>query len=90
MDITVFGAALDWNIGRWTISDRFNVLSGEAPTNGLFTGANPVRLADYIADTYGTAGSGRFSSVANSPSAVSFSLSFSNSRFSAPTPDSSR
>ncbi len=60
VDITVFGAALDWNIGRWTISDRFNVLSGEAPTNGLFTGANPVRLADYISDTYGTTGSGRF------------------------------
>lgn len=60
VDITVLGGALDWTIGRWTISDRFNFLSGDAPTNGLFTGANPVRLADYIADTYATTGSGRF------------------------------
>jgi outer membrane receptor protein involved in Fe transport len=60
VDITVFGGALDWNVGRWTISDRFNFLTGDAPTNGLFTGANPVRLADYITDTYATTGSGRF------------------------------
>lgn len=60
VDITVFGGALDWNVGRWTISDRFNFLSGDAPTNALFTGGNPQTLSSYIADNYGTTGTGSF------------------------------
>lgn len=62
VDISVFGGALDWNVGDWTISDRFNVLSGDAPTNALFTGANPQTLSSFIADQYGAtaAGSGTF------------------------------
>lgn len=62
VDITVFGGALDWTVGRWTISDRFNVLSGDAPTNALFTGANPQTLSSFITDTYGAgaAGTGTF------------------------------
>ena len=62
VDITVFGGALDWTVGDWTISDRFNVLSGDAPTNALFTGANPQTLSSFIADTYGAtaAGTGTF------------------------------
>ncbi|MBW8849962.1 MAG: TonB-dependent receptor [Xanthomonadales bacterium] len=62
VDISVFGGALDWNVGDWTISDRFNVLSGDAPTNALFTGANPQTLSSFIADQYGAtaAGTGTF------------------------------
>lgn len=58
VDITVFGGALDWNVGDWTISDRFNVLSGDAPTNALFTGANPQTLSSFITDTYGATATG--------------------------------
>jgi len=62
VDIDVFGGALDWNVGNWTISDRFNVLSGDAPTNALFTGANPQTLSSFITDNYGAAavGTGTF------------------------------
>jgi outer membrane receptor protein involved in Fe transport len=60
IDITVFGGSLDFVFGDWTLSDRFNFLSGDAPTNGLFTGGNPQTLASFIADNYGTTGSGRF------------------------------
>lgn len=49
VNIDVFGGSLDWNVGDWTISDRFNVLSGSAPTNALFTGALPQTLDAYIA-----------------------------------------
>lgn len=49
INIDVFGGSLDWDIGDWTISDRFNVLSGSAPTNALFTGALPQTLDAYIA-----------------------------------------
>ncbi len=58
VDITVFGGALDWKVGDWTISDRFNVLSGDAPTNALFTGANPQTLSSFITDTYGATATG--------------------------------
>lgn len=58
VDINVFGGALDWNVGDWTISDRFNVLSGDAPTNALFTGANPQTLSSFITDTYGATATG--------------------------------
>lgn len=62
VDIDVFGGALDWYVGDWTISDRFNYLRGDAPTNALFTGANPQTLASFIADQYGdtATGAGRY------------------------------
>jgi len=62
VDINIFGGSLDFTIGNWTISDRFNYLKGDAPTNGLFTGANPQTLASFIRDNYGAgaSGSGRF------------------------------
>lgn len=60
VDIDVFGGSLDWNVGGWTISDRFNFLDGDAPTNGLFTGGNPQTLSSFIADNYGVAGTGSF------------------------------
>jgi outer membrane receptor protein involved in Fe transport len=52
INIDVFGGSLDWNVGDWTISDRFNVLSGSAPTNALFTGAAPQSLDSYVLNTY--------------------------------------
>ncbi len=60
IDVSVFGGSLDWNVGGWTISDRFNFLSGDAPTNGLFTGGNPQSLSSFIGDNYGVAGTGTF------------------------------
>lgn len=60
VDIDVFGGSLDWEVGGWTISDRFNFLDGSAPTYGLFTGSNPQSLSSYIDDNYGTAGTGTF------------------------------
>jgi len=60
VEINVFGGSLDFTLGRWTISDRFNYLQGDAPTNGLFTGANPQTLSAFITDNYGVGGSGSF------------------------------
>ncbi len=59
VNIDVFGGELNWETGNWTIADRFNVMSGSAPTYALFTGDAPVRLSDFIA-SYGTTGSGSF------------------------------
>ncbi|PPT85871.1 TonB-dependent receptor [Xanthomonas arboricola pv. zantedeschiae] len=59
VNIDVFGGELNWETGDWTIADRFNVMSGSAPTYALFTGDAPVRLNDFIA-SYGTTGSGSF------------------------------
>jgi len=58
IDINVFGGSLDFTLGNWTISDRFNYLNGDAPTNGFFTGANPQTLASFITDNYGAGASG--------------------------------
>lgn len=62
VDIDVFGGSLDWYVGNWTISDKFNYLKGDAPTYALFTGANPQTLSSYITDTYGAGvtGTGTF------------------------------
>lgn len=59
VNIDVFGGELNWDVGGWTVADRFNVMAGTAPTYALFTGDAPQRLGDFIAG-YGTAGSGRF------------------------------
>ncbi|CAD0318764.1 TonB-dependent receptor [Xanthomonas hortorum] len=59
VNIDVFGGELNWETGAWTIADRFNVMSGSAPTYALFTGDAPQRLSDFIA-SYGTTGSGSF------------------------------
>ncbi|MDC8745116.1 TonB-dependent receptor [Xanthomonas campestris] len=59
VNIDVFGGELNWDVGGWTIADRFNVMAGTAPTYALFTGDAPQRLGDFIAG-YGTTGSGRF------------------------------
>jgi len=58
VDVNVFGGSLDFTLGNWTISDRFNYLKGDAPTNGLFTGANPQTLASFITDNYGAGATG--------------------------------
>ncbi|PKM07862.1 MAG: TonB-dependent receptor [Gammaproteobacteria bacterium HGW-Gammaproteobacteria-4] len=47
-DLDMFGSTLDLNFGGWTLSNRANYLSGDAPTNGLFTGANPQTLSSFI------------------------------------------
>lgn len=59
VNIDVFGGELNWDVGGWTVADRFNVMAGTAPTYALFTGDAPQRLGDFIAG-YGTNGSGRF------------------------------
>jgi outer membrane receptor protein involved in Fe transport len=69
VDVSVFGGSLDWRVGRWTISDKFNFLTGDAPTNGLFTGGNPQTLSSYIG-TFGTGVTGTGSFV-NGGGAVS-------------------
>ncbi|HLM52786.1 MAG TPA: TonB-dependent receptor [Pseudoxanthomonas sp.] len=55
-DVDVFGAVLDLDFGGWRLNNRTNFLDGDAPTNGLFTGANPQTLAAFIADTIRTTG----------------------------------
>lgn len=54
VNISVFGGSLDWNVGDWTISDHFNWMGGDAPTNALFTGPSPRTISDYIASFGGT------------------------------------
>lgn len=51
IELDTFGATLDLDFGGWTLSNRTNYLDGDAPTNGLFTGANPQTLDSFIADT---------------------------------------
>jgi outer membrane receptor protein involved in Fe transport len=47
-DLDMFGSTLDLNFDGWTLSNRASYLSGDAPTNGLFTGANPQTLSSFI------------------------------------------
>jgi outer membrane receptor protein involved in Fe transport len=54
VNVDLFGGALDWQVGDWSIADRFNVMGGDAPTNALFTGNAPTTLADFIAGKGGT------------------------------------
>ncbi|MDH5824793.1 TonB-dependent receptor [Luteimonas sp. RD2P54] len=49
-DVDLFGAILDLDFGGWRLSHRSNYLSGDAPTNGLFTGANPQTLGSWLED----------------------------------------
>jgi outer membrane receptor protein involved in Fe transport len=56
VNLDVFGGALDWTVGEWTMADRFNVMSGDTPTNALFTGNAPMSISDYIADVGGGVG----------------------------------
>lgn len=60
INLDVFGASVDWYVGDWTISDRVNYVTGDAPTNGLFTGDAPQTLGQYIASNYQTTGTGTF------------------------------
>jgi len=55
VNINLFGGQWNWERGAWTIADRFNVMSGRAPTYALFTGDAPERLGDFIA-SYGSGG----------------------------------
>lgn len=48
IDIHLFGASLDKKVGDWTLSDKANYLSGNAPTYALFTGPNPQTLGSFI------------------------------------------
>lgn len=51
IDLDIVGGTLDLEFVGWTLSNRINYLNGDAPTNGLFTGANPQTLDSFIADT---------------------------------------
>ncbi|MES2075100.1 MAG: TonB-dependent receptor [Pseudomonadota bacterium] len=44
---TVFGANFDQKIGDWSVSNKFNHFSGDLNTNAMFTGNNPLSMADY-------------------------------------------
>ncbi|MBJ7309491.1 TonB-dependent receptor domain-containing protein [Rugamonas sp. CCM 8940] len=46
---TVFGANFDQKIGEWSVSNKFNHFSGDLNTNAMFTGNNPLSMADYTA-----------------------------------------
>ena len=46
---TVFGANFDQKIGDWSVSNKFNHFSGDLNTNAMFTGNNPLSMADYTA-----------------------------------------
>ncbi|MBB3826180.1 TonB-dependent receptor domain-containing protein [Xanthomonas arboricola] len=59
VNIDVFGGEWNWESGGWTVADRFNVMSGSAPTYALFTGDAPQRLSDFIA-SYGSGGSASY------------------------------
>ncbi|WP_434027973.1 TonB-dependent receptor [[Pseudomonas] boreopolis] len=59
VNIDLFGGELNWDVGGWTVADRFNVMSGTAPTYALFTGDAPLRLGDFIA-RYGTGGTATY------------------------------
>ncbi|MCF5928642.1 TonB-dependent receptor, partial [Xanthomonas perforans] len=59
VNIDVFGGEWNWESGGWTVADRFNVISGSAPTYALFTGDAPQRLGDFIA-SYGSSGSASY------------------------------
>ncbi|MCL1530243.1 TonB-dependent receptor [Xanthomonas nasturtii] len=59
VNIDVFGGEWNWESGGWTVADRFNVMSGSAPTYALFTGDAPQRLSDFIAG-YGSGGSASY------------------------------
>ncbi|WP_425598190.1 TonB-dependent receptor domain-containing protein, partial [Xanthomonas phaseoli] len=59
VNIDVFGGEWNWESGGWTVADRFNVISGSAPTYALFTGDAPQRLGDFIAG-YGSGGSASY------------------------------
>ncbi|WP_242107781.1 TonB-dependent receptor [Luteimonas aquatica] len=59
INIDVFGGSLDWTVGDWTISDHFNLMGGDAPTNALFTGPSPMSISDYIA-SFGSTGTATY------------------------------
>lgn len=59
VNIDVFGGEWNWESGGWTVADRFNVISGSAPTYALFTGDAPQRLGDFIAG-YGSGGTASY------------------------------
>lgn len=47
-DVDLLGASLDLEFDGWRLAHRSNWLSGDAPTNGLFTGANPQTLGSFL------------------------------------------
>jgi outer membrane receptor protein involved in Fe transport len=47
-NITTLGATLNKKFGAWTLDNKVNYTSGDAPTYALFTGANPTTLGAYI------------------------------------------
>src|SRR3546814_12720446 len=49
-DVDLFGSSVDLHFDGWTLSNRASYLSGDASTNGLFTGANPQTLSSFIED----------------------------------------
>ncbi|RDZ28364.1 TonB-dependent receptor [Lysobacter silvisoli] len=59
LKLDVFGASMDFYVGDWTISDRMNFVDGNAPTNGLFTGASPQTISSYIA-SFGSPGTATY------------------------------
>jgi len=46
-----FGGNLDYDLGGWTISDKFLIDAGDVDTNALFSGSNPATLNDELYNT---------------------------------------
>lgn len=51
LDVFLTGMSFDYDVGGWKVSNRANYLDGAADTRALFTGASPVRLSTYLANT---------------------------------------
>ncbi|MES2312666.1 MAG: TonB-dependent receptor [Pseudomonadota bacterium] len=46
-----FGGNFDYDLGGWTISDKFLIDAGDVDTNALFSGSNPATLNDELYNT---------------------------------------
>jgi outer membrane receptor protein involved in Fe transport len=55
LNANVVGFDFDQNIQGWQVSNKFNHMSGDAPTLGLFTGNSPLTANDYVANAIKTA-----------------------------------
>ncbi|MFC5581950.1 TonB-dependent receptor [Rhodanobacter terrae] len=63
-----FGGNFDYDLGSWTISDKFLIDAGDVDTNALFSGSNPASLNDELYNT--PTGQGGFALPAGSATAT--------------------
>jgi Outer membrane receptor proteins, mostly Fe transport len=63
-----FGGNFDYDLGGWTLSDKFLIDAGDVDTNALFSGSNPASLNDELYNT--PTGQGGFALPAGSATAT--------------------